>query len=139
MANFSFDIVSEVDLQEVDNAVNQAKKETAQRYDFKNTKFSIDYNREEKKITLVAADDFYKGRRFYIEGEIAEINTDIFGNPYVTLKGGVNQFMEPQFSFNGSEKAKIISLRKNQQILLECKGNGDIAKTPMLDECLLIQ
>lgn len=58
MANFSFDIVSEVDLQEIDNAVNQAKKELSQRYDFKNSKSSIDYNRSEKKITLVADDDF---------------------------------------------------------------------------------
>lgn len=56
--NFSFDIVSEVDLQEVDNAVNQAQKELAQRYDFKNTQSSIEYNREEKKITLVSVDDF---------------------------------------------------------------------------------
>lgn len=58
MANFSFDIVSEVDLQEVDNAVNQAKKELSQRYDFRNSKSSIDYNRTEKKIILVADDDF---------------------------------------------------------------------------------
>lgn len=58
MANFSFDIVSEVDLQEIDNAINQAKKELSQRYDFKNSKSSIDYNRSEKKITLVADDDF---------------------------------------------------------------------------------
>ncbi len=58
MPNFSFDIVSEVDLQEIDNAVNQAKKELVQRYDFKNSKSSIDYNRVEKKITLVADDDF---------------------------------------------------------------------------------
>lgn len=56
--NFSFDIVSEADLQEVDNAVNQAKKELAQRYDFKNTPSSIDYNKLEKKITLVSTDDF---------------------------------------------------------------------------------
>lgn len=58
MANFSFDIVSEVDLQEIDNAVNQAKKELSQRYDFRNSKSSIDYNRTEKKITLLADDDF---------------------------------------------------------------------------------
>lgn len=56
--NFSFDIVSEVDLQEVDNAVNQARKELAQRFDFKNSGSSIEYNREEKKITLVSSDDF---------------------------------------------------------------------------------
>lgn len=58
MANFSFDIVSEVDLQEADNAVNQAKKELSQRYDFRGSKSSIEYNRDEKKITLIADDDF---------------------------------------------------------------------------------
>ncbi|MDD5730970.1 MAG: YajQ family cyclic di-GMP-binding protein [Candidatus Omnitrophica bacterium] len=58
MANFSFDIVSEVDLQEMDNAVNQASKELFQRYDFKNSKSSIAFDRKEKKITLVADDDF---------------------------------------------------------------------------------
>ena len=56
--NFSFDIVSEADLQEVDNAVNQAQKELAQRFDFKGSKSSIDYNRAEKKITVVGDDDF---------------------------------------------------------------------------------
>ena len=59
MANdASFDITSGVDLQEVDNAVNQAKKEIAQRYDFKGSKASIDFNRTENTITLTADDDF---------------------------------------------------------------------------------
>jgi len=58
MANFSFDIISEVDLQEMDNAVNQANKELAQRYDFRGSKASIAYDRKEEKITLVADDDF---------------------------------------------------------------------------------
>ena len=58
MADFSFDIVSEVDLQEMDNAVNQAKKELCQRYDFKNSLASIAFDREEKKITLIGDDDF---------------------------------------------------------------------------------
>lgn len=56
--SFSFDIVSEADLQEVDNAVNQVKKELVQRFDFKGSKSSIEYNRTEKKITLVGDDDF---------------------------------------------------------------------------------
>jgi uncharacterized protein YajQ (UPF0234 family) len=54
----SFDITSGVDLQEVDNAVNQAKKEVAQRYDFKGSRASIDLNRAENTITLVADDEF---------------------------------------------------------------------------------
>ena len=56
--NFSFDIVSEVDLQEVDNAVNQVKKELSQRYDFKGCKASVDFDKAEKKITIIADDDF---------------------------------------------------------------------------------
>jgi len=58
MANFSFEIVSEVDLQEMDNAVNQANKELTQRYDFKDSKASIVYDRKEKKLTLIADDNF---------------------------------------------------------------------------------
>ena len=59
MANVaSFDITSGVDLQEVDNAVNQARKEVAQRYDFKGSRAAIDFNRTENNITLTADDDF---------------------------------------------------------------------------------
>ena len=54
----SFDITSNVDLQEVDNALNQARKEVAQRYDFKGSKASIDFDTKESKLTLVADDEF---------------------------------------------------------------------------------
>jgi uncharacterized protein YajQ (UPF0234 family) len=54
----SFDITSTVDLQEVDNAVNQARKEIAQRYDFKGSKSSIDFKRGENLIEIVADDNF---------------------------------------------------------------------------------
>ena len=59
MANLaSFDITSGVDLQEVDNAVNQARKEVAQRYDFKGSRAAIDLNRIENTLTLTADDEF---------------------------------------------------------------------------------
>ncbi len=54
----SFDIVSEVNLQEVDNAINQARKEIGQRYDFKGSKSSIDLDQKEKKIAVLSDDDF---------------------------------------------------------------------------------
>lgn len=92
MANFSFEIVSEVDLQEVDNAVNQAIKELSQRYDFKNSKASISFDRKEKKITLIADDDF-KLRAL----------TDILNTRLA--KRGVSikalKFNEPQKAFEG--------------------------------------
>ena len=54
----SFDVTSKVDLQEVDNAVNQARKEIGQRYDFKGSKSSIDFKRAENLIELLADDNF---------------------------------------------------------------------------------
>jgi len=54
----SFDIVSKVDMQEVDNAINQARKEIIQRYDFKGTKTSIELKQKESEIVLISDDDF---------------------------------------------------------------------------------
>lgn len=52
----SFDIVSEIDTQEVDNAINQARKEVEGRYDFKGSKAEIQWDK--KEITLLAEDDY---------------------------------------------------------------------------------
>ncbi len=52
----SFDIVSEIDLQEVDNAINQARKEVESRYDFKGSKAEIQWDK--KEVTLMAEDDY---------------------------------------------------------------------------------
>src|SRR5919198_764635 len=54
----SFDITSTIDFQEVDNALNQARKEVGQRYDFKGAKAEINLNTNEKTLTLIADDEF---------------------------------------------------------------------------------
>src|SRR5216117_3600490 len=54
----SFDISTGADLQEVDNAVNQATKEIVQRYDFKGSKASLSFDRAKATLLLVADDDF---------------------------------------------------------------------------------
>lgn len=54
----SFDVTTGVDLQEVDNAVNQAQKEIAQRYDFKGSPAAIEFQRAEGKLVLTAENDF---------------------------------------------------------------------------------
>ncbi len=54
MADASFDIVSEINLQEVDNAITQAQKEIGTRYDFKGTAASVEFNRKDKELTLNA-------------------------------------------------------------------------------------
>ncbi len=56
-AQSSFDITSPIDFQEVDNALNQARKEVGQRYDFKGAKADIDLNTGEKTLTLTSDDE----------------------------------------------------------------------------------
>jgi len=57
-ATCSFDVTSTVDLQEIDNALNQARKEIVQRYDFKGSKADIEFSRVDNTITLIADDEF---------------------------------------------------------------------------------
>ena len=55
-ATFSFDITSTIDMQEVDNAINQARKELGQRYDFKGSTATIELDQKENTLTLAAED-----------------------------------------------------------------------------------
>jgi uncharacterized protein YajQ (UPF0234 family) len=57
-AQASFDVTSTIDLQEVDNAVNQARKEMAQRYDFKGSPATIEFDRAGSALILTAEDAF---------------------------------------------------------------------------------
>jgi uncharacterized protein YajQ (UPF0234 family) len=57
-AALSFDVTSTIDFQEVDNALNQARKEVGQRYDFKGATAVIELNASEKTLTLVTDDEF---------------------------------------------------------------------------------
>jgi hypothetical protein len=57
-ATSSFDVTSPIDFQEVDNALNQARKEVGQRYDFKGATARIDLSPADKTLTLVADDEF---------------------------------------------------------------------------------
>ena len=60
-AQVSFDVTSTVDLQEVDNAVNQARKEIGQRYDFKGSKATIELKKTENLVEIVADDSMKMG------------------------------------------------------------------------------
>jgi uncharacterized protein YajQ (UPF0234 family) len=80
----SFDITSTVDLQEVDNAVNQARKEAAQRYDFKGARAEIAFDRGGNTITLTAQDEF----RLEALWEVLQTRMVRRGVPVKNLKAG---------------------------------------------------
>lgn len=85
----------------------------------------------------VAADNKFKGKRFEVNGTIADIRTDFMDNAVINLKGGVNEFMEPQFKLAEAEKPKAATLKKGLKVTMSCEGAGDIAKTPMMDDCTI--
>jgi hypothetical protein len=89
------------------------------------------------EANTVAADQQFKGKKFQVTGTVVDISTDFLDNPYVTLSGGVNQFMEPHFGFDKAQAADLAQLRKGQEITMVCTGHGDVAKTPMSEDCVL--
>ncbi|WP_303846829.1 OB-fold protein [Aeromonas sobria] len=84
----------------------------------------------------VAADQKFKGKQFKVKGTVTEISTDIMGDPYITLKG-TNMFQEPQFQFDKDATDQLARLKKGMTVVLICTGRGDIAKTPMSDDCFM--
>ena len=74
----SFDIVSEISMQEVDNAVNQVTKEIATRFDFKGSKSTLTLDKNEKKIKIVADDEFkMRSLHMILEQKIAKRSVDL--------------------------------------------------------------
>ena len=108
----SFDIVLKVDLQEVDNAINQAQKEMAQRYDFKGSKSKIEWNKKDE-ITLIADDEFkLKAVTEILQSKMAKrsisLRNLVYGNPEAAFEGTVRQKITLQQGIP-SEKAKEIN------------------------------
>ena len=59
----------------------------------------------------------------------------MFGNPYLTLRGGVNQFMELQFELDEADANDAAGPQSAMRISLICTGRGDVANTPMSRDC----
>ena len=99
--NSSFDIVSEIDLQEIDNALNQAIKEIHQRYDLKDSKTEMELNKKDKLITMNTKDDYSRKQSIDI------LQTKIIRRGF-SIKA--LKMEEPQSAASGRQK-QIINLQ----------------------------
>ena len=109
----SFDIVSEVDKQEIDNAINQARKELATRFDFKSSTASVELDAKENKIKLTAEDaSRLKSLSEIVVAKIAKRNIDLRNierkDPTISPLGHATQEFKIQQGLEG-EKAKEIT------------------------------
>ncbi len=133
MANFSFDIVSEVDLQEVDNAVNQAIKELSQRYDFKNSRASIAFDRKEKKITLIADDDFkLRALTDILATRLAKRGVSIkafkFNEPEKAFEGYLRQTVEICMGIDKERAKELTGIIKGLGLKVQTQIEGEKIK-----------
>lgn len=133
MANFSFDIVSEVDLQEMDNAVNQANKELSQRYDFKDSKSSISYDRKEKKLTLIADNDFkLRALTDILSTRIAKRNISLkslrFGDPEKAFEGYLRQTVTICMGIDKEQAKELTGIIKGLKLKVQAQIEGEKIK-----------
>jgi len=113
----SFDIVSEVDKQELDNAINQARKELATRFDFKG--IATEILLEKDKITLTAQDAAYlRGLREILIGKLSKRGVDLRnieqGEPAISSIGHARQELKIQQGLEGNKAKEIIQAIKSQ-------------------------
>ena len=113
----SFDIVSEVDKQELDNAINQARKELATRFDFKD--ITAEIVPEKDKITLSAPDASYlRGLREILIGKLSKRGVDLRnieqGEPAISSIGHARQELKIQQGLEGNKAKEIIQAIKAQ-------------------------
>jgi len=108
----SFDIVSQVDLQEVDNALNQARKEIIQRYDFKDSKTLIDFNTNEKQITLHTIDEFHlKSAVDILQSKLIKRGVSIKALRYGSVESAVGATVRQQVTIVvgiGKDDARVV-------------------------------
>jgi cyclic-di-GMP-binding protein len=117
----SFDITSTVDLQEVDNALNQARKEVAQRYDFKGAKASIDFDAKESKLVLVADDEFKVNALWeVIQTRLVRRNVPVKnltrGNPTPSANSTVRQEITLQQGIPSEKAKEIVKFLKDSKL-----------------------
>jgi cyclic-di-GMP-binding protein len=118
----SFDIVSEVEKQEIDNALNQARKELATRFDFKGTVAEILY--EKDKITLTAEDaSRLRGLREIVIGKLSKRGVDLRNveqvEPAISPLGHARQELKIKQGLEGNKAKEIIQAIKGENFKVQ--------------------
>jgi len=129
----SFDIVSEIDMQEVDNAANQTIKEVHQRYDLKDANCGIDYNKKDKKITLTAKDDFkLKSVDDVLQAKIVKRGISLKALKYEEIEqsssGNARQVINLQQGIDKDNARKIVKMIKDSKLKVQAAIMDDMVR-----------
>ncbi|MES2767469.1 MAG: YajQ family cyclic di-GMP-binding protein [Bacteroidota bacterium] len=119
--SYSFDITSEVDMQEVDNAINQAQKELTQRYDLRGSNAELEFNKTEKKIKIKAdGEHFVDAIREIVHSKMHKRGVSIlsFEAGKIEFTGGktVFQSIEVKSGLEKEQAKKITQIIKDSKV-----------------------
>jgi hypothetical protein len=122
----SFDIVSEVNLQEVDNALNQARKEIIQRYDFKDSKTLVDFNQKEKQITVHSIDEFHlKSTVDIVQSKLVKRGVSLKALRYGAIEPAANstvrQVITLIIGINKDDARLVVKMIKDSKIRVQAQ------------------
>ncbi len=130
MAANSFDIVSEIDIEEVKNAVNQAMKEVVNRYDLKKTKSTIEVDQAGGKIVARSDDEFtIKQVVDVLDQKLVRRGVPLKGLTYGPVRDAAGSTVIQEITMQQGipiEKAReIVKLIKNQKMKVQSSIQGD--------------
>jgi uncharacterized protein YajQ (UPF0234 family) len=133
MPDNSFDVVSVVDMPEVLNAVQQARKEIQTRFDLKNSKSEIDLNEKDKKITVLSTDDFkVKSVVDVLQQKLAKRKVPLKNFIYGPIQPAASSMSRQEITIQSGipiEKCReIVKAIKDSKIKVQASIQGDLVR-----------
>ena len=133
MPENTFDIVSKIDLAEVNNALQQSLKEITQRYDLKNSKSNIELNEKDRKLILTSADEFkLRAVTEIFEGKLVKRGVPLKGLTYGTIQPAAGSTVRQEVTLQNGipiEKAReIVKTIKDSKKKVQASIQGDLVR-----------
>ena len=133
MPENTFDIVSKIDLAEVNNAVQQSLKEIHQRFDLKNTKSDIQLNEKDQKIILASMDEFkLKAVSDVLEQKLVKRKVPLKGLTFGAVTPAAGSSVRQEISLQNGipiEKAReIVKIIKDSKKKVQASIQGDFVR-----------
>jgi uncharacterized protein YajQ (UPF0234 family) len=129
----SFDVVSEVNMAEVQNAVNQAMKEIRQRFDLKGSRSNIDFNDKEAALVLSSADEFrLKAVNDILQQKLVRRGVSLkalsYGHVEPAAQGTVRQTADLQQGIPIDKAREIVKTIKSAKLKVQAAINNDFVR-----------
>jgi len=144
MPDNSFDVVSQIEMPEVNNAIQQAMKEITTRYDLKDSKTRIELNEKDKKIAISSADDFkLKASTEILQSKMVKRGVPIKNLTYGAVQPSAGASVKQEVTLTSGipiEKARdIVKKIKDSKLKVQAAIQGDLVRVSGKDRDTLQQ